>query len=170
MMTERARALRRASTSAKLALWHIVSRYRPAFTRELVVDDRYIVDLANRTARLPVELDGSQNIEPSAHHSARTPYLELQGWRVIRLWSSDMLSNPQGAAEYVLSQTAECLGGTHPNPSLPGRGDQENLDTNEGYPRAGIPSPRCTAGLSSPRASHAPTFGKSLNPTRSPTP
>ena len=35
---------------------------------------------------------------------------------MIRLWNSDVLANPEGAAEYILAQAAECLGGTHPQP------------------------------------------------------
>ncbi|BCA57598.1 hypothetical protein HMP06_0367 [Sphingomonas sp. HMP6] len=50
----------------------------------------------------------------------RTAYLEAQGWRVVRLWNSDVLSNPDGAASRILAETAECLGGTHPQP-LPSR-------------------------------------------------
>ena len=120
LMTERARSLRKNATPAERTLWRLLSRYRPAFTRQLSVDDLYIVDLANREAKLVVEVDGSKHNDQIAYDTKRTAYLESQGWRVVRLWNSDVLQNPQGAAEFVLLQTAECLGGTHPHP-LPSR-------------------------------------------------
>nr|WP_084251138.1 DUF559 domain-containing protein [Sphingomonas pruni] len=120
VMTDRARSLRKNATPAERALWRLISRYRPAFTRQLSIDDLYIVDLANREAKLAVEIDGSQHHDQATYDTERTAYLEAQGWRVIRLWNSDVLRNPDGAATFVLNQTAECLGGTHPQP-LPSR-------------------------------------------------
>ncbi|MFA6117687.1 MAG: DUF559 domain-containing protein [Sphingomonas sp.] len=118
-MVDRARSLRREATEAERALWRLLSRYRPSFTRQLVID-RYIVDLACRAAKLAVEFDGGQHHEQVAYDAERTAVLEGLGWKVIRLWNSDVLANPEGAAEYILSEAAECLGGTHPQP-LPSR-------------------------------------------------
>ena len=115
LMVDRARSLRREATEAERVLWRLLSRYRPAFTRQLVID-RYIVDLACRTAKLAVEFDGSQHHDQTAYDAERTKALEGLGWRVIRLWNSDVLANPEGAAEHILLQAAECLGGTHPQP------------------------------------------------------
>ncbi len=120
VMTERARLLRKEATPAERTLWRLLSRYRPPFTRQLSIDDLYILDLANREAKLVVEIDGSQHHDQIDYDTARTAYLESQGWRVVRLWNSDVLNNPAGAAEFVLHQTAECLRGTHPLP-LPSR-------------------------------------------------
>ncbi len=118
-MTERARRLRRDSTPAERKLWRLLSRYRPAFTRQLVVGN-YIIDLACREAKLAVELDGSQHVDQQDYDAARTAYLETNGWRMIRFWNSDVMSNPEGAAQAVLAHVAECLGDTHPQP-LPSR-------------------------------------------------
>ncbi|PAL20274.1 hypothetical protein CD928_17890 [Sphingopyxis sp. GW247-27LB] len=118
-MTERARQMRRDSTPAERKLWRLLSRYRPAFTRQLVVGT-YIVDLACREAKLAVELDGSQHLDQKTYDAKRTAYLESMGWRVVRLWNSEVITNPEGAAEFLLAQAAECLGGTHPQP-LPSR-------------------------------------------------
>jgi very-short-patch-repair endonuclease len=116
-LTRRARELRNNPTPAELAIWHLISRYRPAFTRQLVVPP-FIIDLACRQARLAVEFDGSQHVDQVAADQRRTAYLERQGWRIIRLWNSDVLANAEGAAQHILSQAAECLGGTHPQPSI----------------------------------------------------
>lgn len=122
-MTERARQLRRDSTPAERKLWRLLSRYRPPFTRQLVVG-HYIVDLACREAKLAIELDGSDHLDRQPYDEDRTEYLESNGWQVVRLWNSDVIANPIGAAEFVLGRAAVCLGGTHPQP-LPSREGRE---------------------------------------------
>ena len=119
-LTDRARALRSNATPQELTLWHLLSRYRPKFTRQLSIDP-YTADLACREAKLIVEIDGSQHIE-SKSDEARTRFLASEGWTVIRFWNSEVDENPEGVAEAILLKAAECLGGTHPNPSLAGRG------------------------------------------------
>jgi very-short-patch-repair endonuclease len=91
-LTARARALRNNPTPAEFAVWRRISCYRPAFTRQLV-EAPFIIDSA---------------------------FLRAKGWRILRLWNSDVLSNPDGAVQHILAQAAECLGGTHPQP-LPSR-------------------------------------------------
>ena len=117
-MTRRARALRTHAIAAERTLWRLLSRYRPKFTRQLVVGP-FILDLACREARLAVEIDGGHN----HRDAARTAWLEREGWSVVRFWNSDVSQNPTGVAEAILLKAAECLAGTHPSPSLPGRGE-----------------------------------------------
>ena len=117
-MTRRARALRSGATKAERTLWRLLSRYRPAFTRQLVVGP-FIIDLACREAKLAVEVDGGQHAESEADVS-RTRWLEAEGWTVIRFWNSEVAQNPEGVAEVILLEAAKCLGGTHPLP-LPSR-------------------------------------------------
>jgi very-short-patch-repair endonuclease len=117
--TSRARALRNSATEPERLLWHRLSQFRPRFTRQLVIGP-YIVDLACRSAKVAVELDGGQHIEAAAYDRRRTNFLELQGWSVVRLWNSEVLADPGAAAEWVLGHCAARLGGTHPRP-LPSR-------------------------------------------------
>jgi very-short-patch-repair endonuclease len=116
--TQRARSLRTNATPAERTVWRLLSRYRPKFTRQLPIGP-YTADLANREARLIVELDGSQHIG-SADDERRTRFLQSEGWSVIRFWNSEVSENPDGVAEAILLKAAECLGGTHPQP-LPSR-------------------------------------------------
>jgi len=118
-LTARARELRSNPTAAEREIWHRVSRFRPAFTRQHI-EPPYIIDLVCRGAKLAIEFDGSQHLETAEADARRTAFLQTKGWTVIRLWNSDVLSNPDGAAQYILNKTAECLGGTHPQP-LPSR-------------------------------------------------
>ncbi len=75
-----------------------------------------MIDIACRGAKLAIELDGSQHVDQQDYDAARTEYLESVGWRVVRLWNSEVMASPIGAAEFVLDRAAGCLGGTHPQP------------------------------------------------------
>ena len=88
------------------------------FTRQLPIGP-FTADLACRAARLVVELDGSQHLD-SLGDEGRTHYLKSEGWTVLRFWNSEVSENPEGVAQAILLKTAECLGGTHPQP-LPSR-------------------------------------------------
>jgi very-short-patch-repair endonuclease len=118
-LTARARELRNNPTETELAVWRRISRHRPAFTRQLIVAP-FIIDLACRKAQLAVEFDGSQHLDAAGYDARRTRFLEQRGWRVMRLWNSEVLANADGAVQHILEGAAECLGGTHPQP-LPSR-------------------------------------------------
>ncbi|HEX7781778.1 MAG TPA: DUF559 domain-containing protein [Sphingobium sp.] len=139
-MTANARALRNGQTEAEKAIWHLLSRYRPRFTRQLVVGP-YILDIACRSAKLAIELDGSQHADALAYDADRTAFLEGEGWTVLRFWNGDVYENADGVVEAVLAKTAECLGRTHPQP-LPfreGRKRAESLPEREGRKRKAAP-------------------------------
>jgi very-short-patch-repair endonuclease len=138
-LTDRARALRNNPTPQEQTLWRLLSRYRPKFTRQLSLDP-FFADLACREARLIVEIDGSQHFASRAD-AVRTRLLEQEGWTLIRFWNSEVNENPEGVAEAILLKAAECLGGTHPSPSLPGRGGRGVRATGE-HRRCGEPSLR----------------------------
>ena len=115
-LTQNARNLRNSSTKAERLLWLRLRQYRPRFTRQLVIGN-YIVDLACREAKLAIEVDGGQHATAVVRDNRRTAFLEEQGWAVVRLWNSEVVENPDSAAEFVLLQCAERLGGaTHPQP------------------------------------------------------
>lgn len=118
-MTANARALRNGQTDAERMIWLRISRYRPRFTRQLVIGP-YIVDLACRSAKLAIEFDGRQHLDAQAYDERRSLFLREQGWTVLRFWNGDVIENPDGVVEAILNRAAECLGGTHPQP-LPGR-------------------------------------------------
>jgi very-short-patch-repair endonuclease len=113
-LTDKARELRNNPTPQEQAIWRLLSRYRPKFTRQLTIKP-YVADLVCRQAKLIVEIDGSQHIE-SEYDLERTRVLEANGWTVIRFWNSEVDENPDGVATAILSKAAECLGGTHPQP------------------------------------------------------
>lgn len=114
-MTSKARALRTGATAEERLLWTRLRHVRPRFTRQLPIGG-YIVDFACRTARIAVELDGSQHLDSIAYDAQRTAFLESLGWRVLRFWNSDVRANPDGVAEAIVAAVDLRLGRTHPRP------------------------------------------------------
>jgi very-short-patch-repair endonuclease len=99
-LTKRAREMRRQPTEAERRLW---SRLRSSglgvrFVRQRPIGP-YIADFACRAARLIVELDGGQH--GSDYDQRRDSYLASKGWRVIRFWNPDVLSNTEGVLEMI---------------------------------------------------------------------
>jgi very-short-patch-repair endonuclease len=121
-MTDRARALRANATREERKIWELLSRYRPKFTRQLPIGP-YIADFACRQAKLVVEIDGGQHSE-SRRDQVRGRWLSEQGWKVLRVWNSDVRDNPIGTAEAILANAAECLGGPPPAPPFQGGEDE----------------------------------------------
>ena len=108
MPNENARRLRRDATDAERRLWSALrdrrlSGYR--FRRQFPIG-RFIVDFACTKHRLIVEADGSQHADSESGRE-RTAWLEEQGWRVLRFWNNDVLTNTNGVVETVLKELQE---------------------------------------------------------------
>jgi very-short-patch-repair endonuclease len=112
----RARELRRNATDAEKALWRGLREHLPQakFRRQVPVG-AYFADFYSFSARLIIEVDGGQHDEAQSYDAARTRFLESQGYRVIRFWNNDVLTNIEG----VLGTIAENLS---PSPSHAVRG------------------------------------------------
>ena len=114
-----AKRLRQSMTDAERALWAELRGRRLAgakFKRQWTIGP-YVVDFCCWEARLIVELDGGQHTPEG--DSRRTAWLEGQGYRVIRFWNPDVLTNMDG----VLASIAQALT-SHPHPSpLPRAGE-----------------------------------------------
>ncbi|TPG22563.1 DUF559 domain-containing protein [Sphingomonas koreensis] len=116
-LTDNARRLRHDATPAERLLWHALRTYRPRFTRQLVIGD-VIVDIACRSVRLAIELDGGHHALQTEKDQARTEYLEARGWTVMRFWNNDVIDNVEGVVQVILASVARAS--THPRP-LPSR-------------------------------------------------
>jgi len=93
-------------TDAERALWWLLREKQVdghRFRRQVPID-HHIVDFACLEARLVIEVDGGQHAESKAD-SERDAYLRSQGFRVLRFWNNDVLSNRSG----VLVTIAEAL-------------------------------------------------------------
>ncbi|VXC79173.1 endonuclease domain-containing protein [Sphingomonas sp. 8AM] len=112
-LTANARQLRGDATPAERVLWSALRSHRPRFTRQLVVG-HYIIDLACRSVKLGIELDGGHHALQVEADEARSRYLASQGWTILRFWNNDVLENTEGVAEVILAAVAQAA--THPRP------------------------------------------------------
>ena len=122
----RARDLRRGATDAEKRLWRALRDAFPqAKFRRQVPHGPYFADFLSFSARLIVEADGGQHADATEYDAVRTRYLEAQGYRVLRFWNDDVLSNTDG----VLRIISEHLS---PSPSHASRGPLP-LPSGEGF-------------------------------------
>jgi very-short-patch-repair endonuclease len=101
------RRLRQEQTPAEGLLWQNLRARRlvgAKFRRQHPIGD-YIVDFCCLAHRLIVEVDGGQHAEELEKDAARTRRLEANGYKVIRFWNHDVLTNLNG----VLTMIAEAL-------------------------------------------------------------
>jgi very-short-patch-repair endonuclease len=123
MNVRKARELRSGMTDAEQLLWYHLRGRRLSgwkFRRQHEID-RYIVDFVCADADLIVELDGGQHAEQVEEDAYRTQRLEKLGFRVLRFWNGDVLTNTEAVLEVILKAAASVA--PHPNP-LPG-GERE---------------------------------------------
>ncbi len=112
--TQRSRALRNNATPAERKLWNALCNRQMCgvrFNRQVVITP-FICDLVARSVKLVIELDGGQHGEAIAYDEARTAFLEMKGYRVLRFWNNDVLENIEG----VVSKIESVLKG-RPSPS-----------------------------------------------------
>ena len=91
-LKEKAQELRRKSTPQENKLWHEYLRYYYVQFRRQKQFARYIVDFYCSSAKLVIEIDGSQHYteEGLIHDRARTAYLESLGLYVLRFTNQDV--------------------------------------------------------------------------------
>jgi very-short-patch-repair endonuclease len=100
---QKARQLRKKMTDAERRLWsalrdRALSGYK--FRRQHPIG-LYIVDFACVEHMLAIEADGGQHAD-NRYDERRTAWLESQGWRVVRFWNNEVLTNIEGVVEMIL--------------------------------------------------------------------
>jgi very-short-patch-repair endonuclease len=68
-----------------------------------------ILDFVSHPARLVIEVDGAQHatLAHSEHDALRTAWLEREGYRVLRFWNNEAISERQGVWETIYNAAAE---------------------------------------------------------------
>jgi very-short-patch-repair endonuclease len=100
-----ARELRQKHTDAEKSLW-MKLRDRQLegvkFRRQQPVG-AYIVDFASFERKVIVEIDGGQHNEERTKErdEERTMRLEERGYRIVRFWNNEVLTNPEGVLERI---------------------------------------------------------------------
>ena len=98
-----ARNLRKNMTKEERHLWYDYLKTVPhKFVRQKVLG-KYIADFYCASAKLVIELDGSQHYEAAGieYDKRRTEYLESFGIRVIRISNDEVNRNFIGVCEFL---------------------------------------------------------------------
>jgi len=127
---QRARRLRRDMSDEERILWMLLRDRRFAdfkFRRQVPLGV-YVADFVCFERKLVLELDGSQHAEPeqAAFDAERTAYLEAAGFRVARLWCSDLFKDRDGALQLIWDAL------TSPSPLVGEGGSARSAETDEG--------------------------------------
>ena len=78
----------------------------------------YIVDFACHDLKIVIEIDGGQHAEQMERDERRTEFLKSEGYRVLRFWNTDVLTNIEGVLELIQSAVLAT-----PTPSPPHKGE-----------------------------------------------
>ncbi len=100
--TLRSRQLRANQTDAETKLWNRIRNRQingDKFVRQEPIG-RYICDFVCREKLVVIEVDGGQHSE-SVRDEVRDRYLRGQGYRVMRFWNNDVLSNIDGVLTVI---------------------------------------------------------------------
>jgi len=99
--------MRTEPTDAERKLWALLRIRLLAgnkFRRQVPVGP-YIADFLCYEARLIVEADGGQH-GTTPYDEKRDAWLKAQGFRILRLWNNEILSNEEGVAQAILAALA----------------------------------------------------------------
>jgi len=116
----RARTLRRDMTDAEKKLWWRL-RCPPLesghFRRQATIG-RYFADFASHQHKLIIEVDGSGHGEAAkiASDAERTAYLESHGYRVLRFWNNEVLSEIEGVMSAIFAALGSLADSAPPTP------------------------------------------------------
>ena len=129
-LRNRARRLRRQQTDVEAKLWMRLrdrQLWGAKFRRQHPIGP-YIVDFCCPDRGLVVELDGGHHSEQILADQQRTRFLESAGYRVVRFWDHEVLSQ----MDIILEEIVRILNDPHPSLSLKGRGLKE-MKPNRGF-------------------------------------
>ncbi len=103
MASDFARQLYRDLTDAERCLWKHLRAHRFAnekFRRQEPIGP-YLVDFVSHRSRLIIELDGGQHTVQVEHDRERTSWLNSRGYRVVRFWNHQMLTETESVLEAI---------------------------------------------------------------------
>ncbi len=108
MANERARELRRTMSVPERKLWRALSNPKAGgmrFRRQHPMG-HYIVDFICLERRLVVEVDGGQHGHDTqiAHDQRRSQWLNAEGYRVLRFWANEVMSNTEGVIAMIVNE------------------------------------------------------------------
>jgi very-short-patch-repair endonuclease len=111
MANLRARQLRNTMTPQEIKLWCQLRYFNERgfhFRRQAPIGP-FIIDFAEKTQRLAIEVDGTQHgfDDGQRRDARRDAVLRLRGYRVLRFWNADVDTNMDGVINAVTAALAE---------------------------------------------------------------
>lgn len=103
----RARAMRKAMTTAEATLWFALRdrRFLGLKFRRQVPLGPYIADFYCAAHRMVIEADGGGHDGP--RDEMRDAWFAVRGFRVIRLWNSDILGDLSGCMTLIAREVSQ---------------------------------------------------------------
>jgi very-short-patch-repair endonuclease len=107
VFTQRARELRRNENDAERRMWSLLRAKRMSgfkFRRQHALD-KYIADFICLRARLVIEVDGDTHGTDEAEEldAKRSEIIESMGYRVIRFWNHEVLTETDDVAAAIFN-------------------------------------------------------------------
>ncbi|MBI3169126.1 MAG: endonuclease domain-containing protein [Chloroflexi bacterium] len=122
IILQRAREMRHPQTPAEATLWRGIRNRNLGykFRRQHPIN-RFIIDFYCAQAKLCIELDGESHLEADQiqYDAARTEFLEILGYKVIRFTNNDVRYNIHAVVAEIIKTIENIL--TPQKPPLPFR-------------------------------------------------
>lgn len=121
--TQHSRQLRRGMSEAERRLWqHLRRRQMGGYKfRHQHPYGHHVLDFVCLEAKLVIEVDGGQHAEQMDYDQRRTLWLEQRGFRVLRFWNHEVLTEIE-AVKAIIWQALH-LGAQPPSPPSPCQGE-----------------------------------------------
>jgi very-short-patch-repair endonuclease len=98
-----AKVLRKNFTDSERLLWKYLRAKQLEgckFRRQEPIG-KYIVDFVCQEKQIIIEVDGGQHSEEQERDSKRDSWLQGQGYKVLRFWNNEVLTNIEGVLEII---------------------------------------------------------------------
>ena len=143
-----AKILRKNFTDTERLLWKYLRAKQMEgykFRRQEPIGS-YIVDFVCYEKLLVIELDGGQHTTEKERDNERDIWFEGQGYKVLRFWNNEVLTNTEGVLEVIRDHL------NHPPLPLPSREGREvvSVPSREGREVVSVPSREATVGVHLP--------------------
>ena len=112
-LAKSARSLRKTMTKEERHLWYDFLKHLDVTVQRQKVLNRYIADFYIHSAKLVIELDGSQHYSEQGEmtDSVRDDYFRRNGYTVLRYSNYEIHNNFRGVCEDIMSHLTP-----HPSP------------------------------------------------------
>ena len=123
-LTQNSKTLRKNMTKEERHLWYDFLKLLPHTINRQKVIGNYIVDFYCASAKLVIELDGSQHYEDEGRNAdaKRDEYLNSFGMKVLRYSNRDINQNFNEVCEDILRHLDTSSDSFHPEASFRGEG------------------------------------------------